>query len=60
MEKLGKNDYDPFSNKEDLIKISGHYVFSNQRFIEEIYEPSFDPIIKYKIRKKLGELNDIL
>lgn len=55
-----KSDYDPFSNKEDLIKISGHYVFSNQRFVEEIYNPSFDPIIKDKIRKKLGELNDIL
>jgi len=55
-----KSDYDPFSNKEDLIKISGHYVFSNQRFIEEIYDPSFDSIIKDKIIKKLGELNDIL
>jgi len=55
-----KSDYDPFSNKEDLIKISGHYVFSNQRFVEEIYDPSFDSIIKDKIIKKLGELNDIL
>lgn len=54
------SDYDPFSNKEDLIKISGHYIFSNQKFIEEIYDPSFDPIIKDKIRQKLGELNDIL
>jgi len=55
-----KEDYDPFLNKEDLIKICGHYVFSNESFKRDIYEPSFDTIIKDRLEEKIGELNDIL
>jgi len=53
-------DFDPFDNKEELIKICGHYVFSNIKFKEEIYEERFDTIIKNNLRLKIGELSDIL
>jgi hypothetical protein len=56
---VGK-DFDPYSNKEELIKISGHYVFSNESFISDIYDVSFETIIKENLRKKIGELSDIL
>ena len=46
--------------KEELIKISGHYVFSHERLLGDIYDVSFETIIKEKLRKKIGELNDIL
>ncbi len=54
------DNFDPFSNKEELIKISGHYVFSHERFLGDIHDVSFETIIKEKLRKKIGELNDIL
>jgi hypothetical protein len=52
-------DFDPFKNKRDLIKISGHYVLSDPRFISEIKE-KFDGIndkIKENVIKKLDELH---
>ena len=48
-------DFDPFQNKEELINICGHYVFSNLTFIKKI-KNSFEGIdedIKSAIIKKL-------
>jgi D-tagatose-1,6-bisphosphate aldolase subunit GatZ/KbaZ len=48
-------DFDPFQNKEELINICGHYVFSNSAFIK-IIKNSFkgiDEDIKAAIIKKL-------
>ena len=55
-----KEDYNPHENKEDLIKICGHYVFSNKEFLNNVYDPSFESIIKDKLRNKMGDLCDIL
>jgi hypothetical protein len=56
--KWVNSDFDPFKNKEELIRISGHYVLSDSRFISEIKE-KFDGIddkIKVNVMKKLEEL----
>ena len=53
-------NFDPYQNKEELIKICGHYVFSNDKFKEEIYDDSFETIINSTLNKKIGELNDIV
>ena len=50
--------FDPYYNKEQLIKISGHYVLSNPEFLSDIKAqfPSIDETIKQNITKKLNEL----
>ena len=54
-EKWVDNDFVPEDNKKELIKICGHYVFSDERFIE--IKPEIDIKIKKVIKDKLGELN---
>lgn len=55
--KWVSEDYDTLSNKEDIIKISGHYVFSNPTFVSEIKSlENFDEIIKNKIKDKIRKL----
>jgi fructose/tagatose bisphosphate aldolase len=51
-------DFDPFTNKIDLIKICGHYVLSNPQFLSEIKSqfPNIDKQIKFNIKSKLNEL----
>ena len=57
-EKWVDNDFVPEDNKKELIKICGHYVFSDKKFIE--IKPEIDTKIKKVIKDKLGELsNDI-
>ena len=53
-------DFVPEKNKQDLIKISGHYVYSHPEFLLNIHDEKYLPSINEKINKKLGELNDIL
>ena len=53
-------DFAPEKNKQDLIKISGHYVYSHPEYLLNIYDEKYLPCINEKINKKLGELNDIL
>ena len=53
-------DFVPEKNKQDLIKISGHYVYSHPEYLLNIYDEKYLPCINEKINKKLGELNDIL
>jgi hypothetical protein len=56
--KWVNEDFDPFTNKIDLIKICGHYVLSNPQFLSEIKSqfPNIDKQIKFKIKNKLNEL----
>jgi len=56
--KWVNSDFDPFTNKEELVKISGHYVLSDPMFISEIKSKfdNMDAKIKSKITKKLNEL----
>lgn len=51
--------FDPEKNKLDLIKITGHYVYSNAEYLEKIHDEKFIPYINEKINQKLGELSDI-
>lgn len=57
-EKWVNKDFDPFVNKEELIKICGHYVLSNLNFIENIKYKflNIDQQIKNNIKNKLNEL----
>ncbi len=51
-------EFDPFRNREQLVKICGHYVLSNPNFLSEIkiHFPGIDERIKQNITKKLNEL----
>ncbi len=53
-------DFDPLENKSELIKISGHYVYSNEIFVSQILSGIDESFIHKQINKKLGELNDIV
>ena len=53
-EKWVSSDFDPFTQKEELIKICGHYVLSNPEFLK--IKPNIDDIIKLNIKNKLNEL----
>lgn len=48
------DSFDPINQKEDLIKICGHYVLSHPDFIS--IKPDIDGIVKQNIKKKLYEL----
>jgi hypothetical protein len=57
--KWVNEDFDPYMNKEELIKICGHYILSNTEFISEIKSqfPNIDQKIKNNIKNKLNELH---
>jgi uncharacterized protein YlbG (UPF0298 family) len=50
--------FDPYVNKEQLIKICGHYVLTNPEFISEIklQFPDIDTKIKNNVTRKLKQL----
>jgi tagatose-1,6-bisphosphate aldolase non-catalytic subunit AgaZ/GatZ len=50
--------FDPYYNREQLVKICGHYVLSNPKFISEIKSqfPGIDDKVKQNVTKKLNEL----
>ena len=50
--------FDPYVNKEQLIKICGHYVLTNPEFISEIKSqfPDIDTKIKNNVTRKLKQL----
>ena len=56
-EKWVDDDFVPEDNKEELIKICGHYVLSDKKFLE--IKPNIDIIIKSKIKNKLGDLFNV-
>jgi hypothetical protein len=51
-------DFNPNKQKEELIKICGHYVLSNPQFLSEIKSqfPDIDEQIKNNIKNKLNSL----
>lgn len=53
-EKWVDSDFDPVSQKLDLIKICGHYVFSTEEFKK--IKPNINKKIKSNIKNKLNEL----
>ena len=53
-EKWVNSDFDPYTQKLDLIKICGHYVLSTPEFLK--IKPNIDPQIKINIKEKLHEL----
>ena len=55
-EKWVDDDFVPEDNKKELIKICGHYVFSDPKFLE--IKPSIDLKIRDTIKNKLKELQD--
>jgi hypothetical protein len=48
-------DFDPVKNKEDVINISGHYIFSDPRFLEmkKSFFPDIDERIKLAIYQRI-------
>ena len=56
-EKWVNSDFDPITQKLDLIKICGHYVLSNPEFLK--IKPNIDNKIKINIKNKLHELGRI-
>jgi hypothetical protein len=57
--KWVNNNFDPYNNKKELIKICGHYVLSNSEFLSKIKSqfPNIDKKIKVNIKNKLNELH---
>ena len=57
--KWVRNDFNPFEEKENLIKVSGHYILSNQDFVNDIKNkfPEIDLLIQKNIEKKLVSLH---
>ena len=53
-EKWVDSNFNPLTQKEELIKICGHYVLSHPEFLE--IKPNIDTQIKLKIKEKLNEL----
>jgi fructose/tagatose bisphosphate aldolase len=57
-EKWVDSNFDPYTQKLDLIKICGHYVLSHSDFLK--IKPNIDNKIKINIKNKLHELARIL
>ena len=53
-EKWVGDDFVPEKNKKELIKICGHYVLSDKKFLD--IKPDIDDKIKLTIKNKLREL----
>ena len=55
------SDFDPFQNKEQLIRICGHYVFTNDEFIKIKSELNdIDQQIKTKLNSRLKHLYNLV
>jgi len=55
-EKWVDKDFDPEDNKKELIKICGHYVLSDKKFLK--LKPDIDTEIKQKIKNKLETFHE--
>ena len=53
-EKWVDSNFNPYTQKLDLIKICGHYILSNPKFLK--IKPNIDNKIKTNIKNKLNEL----
>jgi len=56
--KWVNSEFDPYTNKKELVEICGHYVLSYPEFISDIKSqfPDIDKKIKINVTKKLNEL----
>ena len=56
--KWVKNGFNPVEEKENLIKVSGHNILSNQDFVYDIKNEltNIDFLIQKNIEKKLASL----
>jgi len=52
----GDNTFNPFENKLKLIKVCGHYVFSNSEFIKYFGDIDIKDCLYNKIKNRVGEL----
>tara|TARA_R110000824_G_scaffold10866_1_gene47520 strand:+ start:19352 stop:20323 length:972 start_codon:yes stop_codon:yes gene_type:complete len=52
------NNFIPENNKKEVIKISGHYMLSDDQFL--LIKPDIDDKINRVIRKKLRDLNETI
>ena len=50
------SEFEPTSNKKELIEICGHYVLSDNQFLD--IKPNIDTKIKEKIKDKLRSLSE--
>ena len=57
--KWVSKDFDPIHQKESLIRVCGHYVFSDSEFLKDIKSElsGIDQLIKINIKKKLTSLH---
>ena len=53
-------DFRPIDNKLDLIRVCGHYLYSNHEFNSILNPQRFEPIIKSSLKKKFTELSQIV
>ena len=53
-EKWVDKDFEPEKNKKELIQICGHYVLSDQKFID--IKPNIDDKINYKLKAELNRI----
>ncbi len=50
-------NFDPFENREELIKICGHYVLSTPEFVKiKMFCPGVDADVQKRIKRKLNNL----
>tara|TARA_Y100000593_G_scaffold53123_1_gene99529 strand:- start:6606 stop:7559 length:954 start_codon:yes stop_codon:yes gene_type:complete len=56
-EKWVNRNFVPENNKEELIKICGHYVLSDEKFLS--IKPDIDDKIKLAMKEKLGNLFNV-
>jgi hypothetical protein len=52
----GDNSFNPFENKERLIKVCGHYVFSDNRFIELVKNIDIKKCLFEKMNKRISDI----
>jgi len=52
----GDDSFNPFENKERIIKVCGHYVFSDKRFVELVRDIDIKEYLFEKMNKRVREI----
>lgn len=53
---MGDDSFDPFSNKDRLIKVCGHYVFSDKMFIDLVKDIHIVECLFEKMNKRVNDI----